>query len=66
MSVSMQKMWISIIGMFLLALAMLAIYVSRYKVKNKWFKSITAIVAWICLMVGGLIMLFIVLSGPTN
>lgn len=65
MSVSMQKMWISIIGMGLFAVAMFAMYLVRYKLKNKWMKVIISIVGWLCLIIGGLITLFIVLSGPT-
>ncbi len=65
MSVSMQKMWISIIGMGLFAVAMFAMYLVRYKLKNKWMKVIAGIVGWVCLIFGGFITLFIVLSGPT-
>lgn len=65
MSLSMQKMWISIIGMILLAIAMFAIYISRYKLKNTALKIILSIFAWLCLIVGGIIVAFIVLAGPT-
>ncbi|MBS4199514.1 DUF2768 domain-containing protein [Bacillus sp. FJAT-49732] len=66
MSPSMQKMWISIIGMLLLALAMFTIYLSRYKLNNKILKIVTAISAWLFMIIGGLIMLFVVLTGPTS
>jgi vacuolar-type H+-ATPase subunit I/STV1 len=66
MSLSMQKMWISILGMFLLALAMLIIYISRYKLKNGVLKVLTSITAWILLVVGGLMCLLIVFTGPTS
>ncbi|MCJ8006684.1 DUF2768 domain-containing protein [Lederbergia wuyishanensis] len=66
MSPSMQKMWISIIGMFLLALAMFTIYISRYKMNNRILKIVTAISAWVFMIIGGLIMLFVVLTGPTS
>jgi len=62
----MQKMWISIIGMLLLALAMFTIYISRYKLNNRVLKIVTAISAWLCMIIGGLIMLFVVLTGPTS
>ncbi|KRG15950.1 hypothetical protein ACA29_05070 [Lederbergia galactosidilytica] len=55
MSVSMQKMWISIVGMGLFAVAMFAMYLVRYKLKNKWIKIIIGIVGWLCLIIGGLI-----------
>ncbi|HLU22633.1 MAG TPA: DUF2768 domain-containing protein [Bacillaceae bacterium] len=66
MSLSMQKMWISIIGMILLALAMFVIYVSRYKLENKILKVLTSIIAWIMMITGGIIVMLIVLTGPTN
>jgi len=66
MSLSMQKMWISIIVMILLALAMFVIYVSRYKLENKILKVLTSIIAWIMMITGGIIVMLIVLTGPTN
>ncbi len=65
MSLSMQKMWISLIAMGLLALAMLTIYFSRFKCNRGFLKIITAISAWALMIIGGLLMLFVVLSGPT-
>lgn len=66
MSLSMQKMWISIVGMFLLAIAMLLIYLSRFKFQNRILKVVTAIIAWILMIIGGLIVMLIVLTGPTS
>ncbi|KYD09277.1 DUF2768 domain-containing protein [Heyndrickxia sporothermodurans] len=66
MSESMLKMWISIAGMGLLAVAMIAIYFSRYKIKMKLLKAITALFAYLCLIVGGIIMVFVVFTGPTG
>jgi hypothetical protein len=66
MSLSMLKMWISIAAMGIMAIAMVTIYVSRYKLKSKAFKIITALLAYICLIVGGLMMIYVVLSGPTG
>lgn len=65
MSVSMQKMWISIIAMVLMALAMLTIHISRFKLKKGFLKVVTALTAWVCMIIGGLLMLFVVLTGPT-
>ena len=56
MSESMFKMWVSIAGMGLMAIAMVVIYLSRYKIKFKFLKAITAIIAYLCLIIGGLIM----------
>ncbi|MBS4176556.1 DUF2768 domain-containing protein [Lederbergia citrea] len=66
MSPSMQKMWISIIAMILLALAMFTIYISRYKLNKGFLKVVTAITAWLFMLIGGLLMLFVVLTGPTS
>lgn len=66
MSASMQKMWISIVAMGLLALAMFAIYISRFKLNKGILKVVTAITAWIFMIIGGLLMLFVVLTGPTS
>ncbi|MFD1707127.1 DUF2768 domain-containing protein [Siminovitchia sediminis] len=66
MSLSMQKMWISIVAMILLALAMLTIYISRFKLKKGFLKIITAFTAWALMIAGGLLMLLVVLTGPTG
>ncbi|MBU5213661.1 MULTISPECIES: DUF2768 domain-containing protein [Heyndrickxia] len=66
MSESMFKMWVSIAGMGLMAIAMVVIYLSRYKIKFKFLKAITAIIAYLCLIIGGLIMVYVVFTGPTS
>ncbi|MBS4173286.1 DUF2768 domain-containing protein [Bacillus sp. FJAT-49736] len=66
MSLSMLKMWISIAAMGIMAIAMIAIYFSRYKLQSRAFKFVTALIAYICLFVGGLMMFYVVLSGPTG
>jgi hypothetical protein len=62
----MFKMWVSIAGMGLMAIAMVVIYLSRYKIKFKFLKAITAIIAYLCLIIGGLIMVYVVFTGPTS
>ncbi len=62
----MLNMWISFVGMGLMILAVIAIYLSRYKCKHKFFKAITAIFAYACMITGGLIMIYIVFSGPSG
>ncbi|MBS4209758.1 DUF2768 domain-containing protein [Bacillus sp. FJAT-50079] len=66
MSLSMQKMWISIIAMILFALAMFAIYISRFKMKKGILKFFMSLIAWLCLIIGFLLSLIIVLPGPTS
>ncbi|TDW04832.1 uncharacterized protein DUF2768 [Bacillus badius] len=60
----MMNMWISFIGMGLMILSVFAIYVSRYKLKNGFLKAISALIAYACMIIGGLIMVYIVFSGP--
>ncbi|MEC5422455.1 DUF2768 domain-containing protein [Virgibacillus sp. C22-A2] len=65
MSESMLKMYISFAGMILLFLAIGLILLSRYKLKG-WLAGIVSIFAYISLTVGGLIIFYIVFSGPTR
>lgn len=65
MSISMLKMYISFAGMILLIMAMGLIYLSRNKLKG-WVAGIISLLAYICLVLGGLIILYIVFSGPTR
>jgi hypothetical protein len=55
----MLKMWISIAGIALMFLAIITIYVSRYKLKGI-LKLISAVIAYLFMAVAGII-LFIVL-----
>lgn len=66
MSLSMVKMWVSIIGMGFMLAAMAAIFASRYKLKSALLRGVTAVFAYACLILGGLIMTYIVLSGPAD
>lgn len=59
MSPAMLKMWVSIAGMVLMALAVLTIYLSRYKLKG-FLKFFTALIAYVLMIVSGLT-IFIVL-----
>ncbi|GAA0444199.1 hypothetical protein GCM10008983_21960 [Lentibacillus halophilus] len=65
MSEGMLNMWISFIGMGLLLLAMGLILVSRYKLKG-WASGIVSILAYLSLIIGAVIILYIVFSGPTR
>ncbi|MFC4557394.1 DUF2768 domain-containing protein [Virgibacillus kekensis] len=64
MSESMLKMYISFGGMALLLVAIGLILLSRYKLKGI-FAGIVAVLAYLSLFTGGLIILYIVFSGPT-
>lgn len=64
MSESLLKMWISLAGMGFMFLAIILIYLSRYKLKGI-FKLFTAIIAYILMILSGIIIIFVVFTGPT-
>lgn len=63
---ALDKMWVSFAGIVFLMISMGFIYLSRYKLKNGILKFIFALVAYILLILGFFIMIFIVFSGPTG
>jgi preprotein translocase subunit SecD len=65
MSEGMLKMYISFAGMIFLILAVGLILLSRYKLKG-WIKGIVSLLAYVFLILGGLIIFYIVFSGPTR
>ncbi|WP_197046604.1 DUF2768 domain-containing protein [Oceanobacillus salinisoli] len=64
MSISMLKMYISFAGMIFLFLAMGLILLSRYKL-NGWLAKTVSLIAYICLVLGSFIIIYIVITGPT-
>ena len=64
MSESMLKMYISFGGMISLFLAVGLIYLSRHKLSGI-FSGVVAFLAYIFMILGGIIIFYIVLSGPT-
>ncbi|MBX0356211.1 MULTISPECIES: DUF2768 domain-containing protein [Halobacillus] len=64
MSESMLKMYISFAGIISLFLAVGLIYLSRYKLKG-FLSIMIAVFAYLFMIFGGIIILYIVLSGPT-
>jgi len=65
LSLAMQKMWVSIAGIGLMAIALLAIYLSRYKLKGI-LKYLLATIAYVSMFIAAIIMFIIIVSGPTN
>lgn len=65
MSPSMAKMWISISSMGFMFISILMIYLSRYKINNNVIRFVTALIAYILLIISGLIIFFVVFTGPT-
>ncbi|KAB2333694.1 DUF2768 domain-containing protein [Cytobacillus gottheilii] len=65
MSDSLMKMWISLSSMGFMFISILLIYLSRFKLKNKTLKFITAFIAYILMIISGIIIFLIVFGGPT-
>ena len=65
MSLALMKMWISLASMGFMFIAIIFIYLSRYKLKQGVFKAVTAVVAYLLLALSGLIIFFVVFTGPS-
>ncbi|MDY0405693.1 DUF2768 domain-containing protein [Virgibacillus sp. 179-BFC.A HS] len=65
MSAAGMKELTSFIGIALLILAIVFIQLSRNKLKG-WFSKMVSLLAYFCLFAGGLIVVYVVLSGPTQ
>lgn len=65
MSDSMLKMYISFAGMILLFLAMGLIWLSRKKLKG-FLAGIVSLLAYLSLVSGAIIIIFVVFTGPTR
>ncbi len=63
MTPGMLKMYISFFGIGFMFLSVVLIYLSRYKLKG-FFKMITAVIAYILMILAGIIIFFVVFSGP--
>lgn len=57
------KMWISFLAMILLLVSAFAIMISRRKLTGIW-QGVTAVFAYLCMIVAGFIILLIVFTGP--
>ncbi|MBM7701712.1 DUF2768 domain-containing protein [Metabacillus iocasae] len=65
MSPALMKMWISLGSMGFMFISVFSIYLSRYVIKNRIVKTILAIIAYALMVVAGIIIFFVVFSGPT-
>jgi len=63
-SVALSKMWVSFAGIILLIVSIGLILLSRHVLKG-FLKGIFSILAYLTLILGSLIIIYIVLSGPT-
>lgn len=62
---SLDKMWISFGSMGFMFIAMLLMLLVHSKVTNKWVAWPIRIVAWVCLILGFISMLYIIFN-PTR
>lgn len=65
MSEGLMKMWIAIASMVFMFIAVFSIYLSRYKLKG-FLKAIFTTIAYFFMILAGIIIFFVVLSGPTS
>ncbi|MGE6629518.1 DUF2768 domain-containing protein [Bacillus sp. NPDC077027] len=66
MSFALMKMWFALGSMGLMFLAVVAIYLSRYKLKNRFLKITASTIAYGFMLVSGIIVFLVVFSGPVN
>jgi len=64
MSESFLKMYISFAGMLFLIISVGLILLSRYKLKG-FFAGIVSLIAYISLVLGAIIIIWVVFTGPT-
>ncbi|RDU36339.1 DUF2768 domain-containing protein [Neobacillus piezotolerans] len=65
MSPALMKMWVSLAAMGFMFVSIISIYLSRYKLKGV-FRVITALFAYALMIVSGIIIFLVVMSGPTG
>ncbi|WP_226666885.1 DUF2768 domain-containing protein [Metabacillus litoralis] len=65
MSTALMKMWISFASMGFMFISIIFIYLSRFKLKGL-LKVIVTILAYIFMILAGIIIIFVVLSGPVS
>ncbi|MCH1624760.1 DUF2768 domain-containing protein [Fredinandcohnia quinoae] len=59
------KMWFALAAMGFMFIAIISIYFSRYKLKG-FLKPLIATIAYIFMILAGIIIFFVVFSGPVN
>ena len=65
MSPALMKMWVSLAAMGFMFISIISIYFSRYKLKGA-FRVITAFFAYALMILAGIIIFIVVMSGPTS
>jgi hypothetical protein len=65
MSPGLIKMWFALSSMGFMFISVFSIYLSRYKLKG-FLKTLTAIIAYIFMILAGMIIFLVVFSGPVD
>ncbi|WP_226526632.1 DUF2768 domain-containing protein [Metabacillus niabensis] len=65
MSPALMKMWISFASMGFMFISIILIYLSRFKLKGV-LKAIVTILAYIFMILAGIIIIFVVFTGPVS
>lgn len=65
MSPALMKMWISFASMGFMFISIVLIYLSRFKLKGV-IRAIVTILAYIFMILAGIIIVFVVFTGPVS
>ncbi|MFC0271591.1 DUF2768 domain-containing protein [Metabacillus herbersteinensis] len=65
MNIALMKMWIALASMGFMFIAIIFIYLSRFKLKG-FLKVIFSVLAYFFMILAGIIILFVVFSGPVS
>jgi hypothetical protein len=65
MSTGLIKMWFALGAMGLMFFSVMTIMLSRYKLKG-FFKWTTAILAYAMMIIAGIVIFFVVFTGPVS
>ncbi|MGD6815744.1 DUF2768 domain-containing protein [Metabacillus sp. 84] len=60
------KMWIALSSIAFMFMAVFSIYLGRYKMKSGFMKITVSAVAYLFMISAGLLMIFVVFSGPVS
>jgi hypothetical protein len=64
MSPALMKMWISFVAMGFMFISVLTVYFTRFKIKNSIVRGILNTIAFLLIVLAGLIIFYVVFSGP--
>ncbi|MDF0726213.1 DUF2768 domain-containing protein [Cytobacillus sp. S13-E01] len=65
MTPGLLKMWFALASMGFMFIAVISIYLSRYKLKG-FLRTILSVIAYFFMVVAGIIIFFVVFSGPVS